>query len=565
MKRLLKATLVMILCLFSMTGCSILGSLMATKEKADIESLYNIGEGEAAVFVDNQILEEAAVIENGRYYIPFSAVRSSVDKRFYWNGSDDRLFFTNAAEQYEESVSDEEIAIVKPGEEEDQLYLSTACLEKYLNVQITEYDKCVYIDSAGSEVNIVSVKKDTEVRVLGGYKSKILTEVKEQDQVQLVTEHENWAEVRTQEGFLGYMLLNCLDMDSSQVTQIEKNVEDPEYTSIHRDYSICLAWHDMENVSGNSQFDTLFSDTKGINVVSPAWFALTGNDGSYKNLSSAGYVAKAHERGMEVWILIDDFSDQMSIGEVLNNNEVRQKLVENLVRDTLAVNADGINVDFEYISSTSGVDFIQFLRELSIRCREEGLVLSADNANPTFVKTAYDMKEQGRLLDYVVLMGYDEHWQGSEAGSVASLPYVREGILTALEMVPEEKVISGLPLYARVWAEIPEEYAESGAEIREDGNSEYERYYLESAALGIEEIQKIVDAAGVTPEWDADIGQYYVEIPLEHGKQRIWMEELESLDAKLQVVAEHSLGGVAFWRIGMDIPEVWDLVEKYIK
>ena len=210
------------------------------------------------------------------------------------------------------------------------------------------------------------------------------------------------------------------------------------------------------------------------------------------------------------------------------------------------------------------MDFIQFLRELSIRCREEGLVLSVDNANPTFVKYCYDMREQGRLADYVVLMGYDEHWQGSEAGSVASLPFVENGILSALEMVPEEKIISGLPFYSRVWTEVPEEFAASGAEVREDGNSEYGRYSLDSIALSMDEVAALVKKAGVEPEWDDDIGQYYVEIPLEHGKQRIWMEDVRSLEAKLDVVSKYSVAGVAFWRIGMDNNAVWDSISEYL-
>ena len=320
----------------------------------------------------------------------------------------------------------------------------------------------------------------------------------------------------------------------------------------------------MENTSGNRQFDSLTADTRGINVISPAWFALTDNEGTYRNLSSGDYVRKAHEKGMEVWILIDDFSDNMSIGQVLGKNSVRQKLVENLISDVQAVNADGINVDFEYITDSCGVDFIQFLRELSIRCREEGLVLSVDNANPTFVKYCYDMREQGRLADYVVLMGYDEHWQGSEAGSVASLPFVENGILAALEMVPEEKIISGLPFYSRVWTEVPEEFAASGAEVREDGNSEYGRYSLDSIALSMDEVAALVKKAGVEPEWDDDIGQYYVEIPLEHGKQRIWMEDVRSLEAKLDVVSKYSVAGVAFWRIGMDNNAVWDSISEYL-
>lgn len=561
MRKVLKTILLLVVCALMLCGCSLYESVISTDARADLEDFYGVSEGTAAIIVDNEKLEETAIVRDGVYYISMDQVRSALDKRFYWDGLDDRLLFTDAKKIYEESISDSSMATTV----DEQLYLSIECLKQYLNIQVTLYEDPdrIYIDTSGREVVSVQVEKDAEVRVRGGYKSEILTEIQAGDRIQLITEHSTWAKVRTEDGFIGYMLLNRLNQEDSQVTQVEMVREEPEYTSISRDYPICLGWHDMENVSGNKQLDALIANTKGMNVISPAWFALEDNEGNYRNLSSADYVRKAHEQGIEVWILIDDFDDNMSIGQVLRKNSVRQKLVENLIADVQAVNADGINVDFEYITDSCGVDFIQFLRELSIRCREEGLVLSVDNANPTFVKYCYDMEEQGRLADYVVLMGYDEHWQGSEAGSVASLSYVEEGIRAALDMVPGEKVISGLPFYTRVWTEVPEEFSASGATIREDGNSEYARYSLDSVALSMGEVAALIEKAGVTPEWDESTGQYYAEIPLEHGKQRIWVEDVKSLEAKLNAVSNYSLAGVAFWRLGMEDKAVWDSISSY--
>lgn len=563
MRKLVKGLLLLLVCLFALSGCSLYEEVISTDTRANLDEVYGVTEGEAAVIVNNALLEDKAILHDGMYYLSMKQVQSEVDKRFYWDGKDDRLLFTDAETVYEELVSDRAIAFLK----EDQLYLSAACLEKYLNIQVAVYEAPVriYIDSAGKEIVKVPVKKDAQVRVRGGYKSEILTDVKAGEQIQMIKEHSKWAQVRTEDGFVGYMLLDCLNRDEAKKEALQSTREESEYTSIRRDYPICLGWHDMENRSGNRQFDTLVKDAKGMNVIAPAWFALKDNSGSYRNLASAEYVRKAHEKGLEVWILIDDFDDSMSIGQVLGKNSVRQKLVENLIKDTKAVKADGINVDFEYITDSCGIDFIQFLRELSIQCRKEGLVLSVDNANPTFVKYCYDMKEQGRLADYVVLMGYDEHWQGSEAGSVASLPYVQAGIEAALDMVPKEKVISGLPFYARVWTEIPEEYASSGAEIREDGASEYTRYTLDSSAMSMGEIARLIKETGVTPEWDESIGQYYAEIPLEHGKERIWVEDQKSLEEKLHVVSEYSLAGVAFWRLGMEDKAVWNSISDYCK
>lgn len=80
-------------------------------------------------------------------------------------------------------------------------------------------------------------------------------------------------------------------------------------------------------------------------------------------------------------------------------------------------------MDFETLSEDAGPHFLQFLRELSIECHKRNLVLSVDNPVPEDFTSHYDREEQGEVVDYVIIMGYDEHYVGSEEpGSVASLP-----------------------------------------------------------------------------------------------------------------------------------------------
>ena len=107
---------------------------------------------------------------------------------------------------------------------------------------------------------------------------------------------------------------------------------------------------------------------------------------------------------------------------------------------------DGINVDFESLSEDVGTHFLEFLRELSIECHKNNLVLSVDNPVPEDFTSHYDRAEQGRVVDYVIIMGYDEHYVGSEAGSVASLPWVEQGIQDTLDEVPAKRVINAIPL-----------------------------------------------------------------------------------------------------------------------
>lgn len=141
---------------------------------------------------------------------------------------------------------------------------------------------------------------------------------------------------------------------------------------------------------------------------------------------------------------------------MLSRTSSRANLVNKLIAEAKNVGLDGINVDFETVAEKTGEHYIQFIRELSIECRKNSIVLSVDNYVPKGYNSHYHRKEQGIVADYVIIMGYDEHFAGSyESGSVASIDYVSEGIKETLKDVPADKVINAMPLYTRLWKEVP--------------------------------------------------------------------------------------------------------------
>ena len=199
---------------------------------------------------------------------------------------------------------------------------------------------------------------------------------------------------------------------------------------------------------------------------------------------------------------------------------------------------DGLNMDFESLKPEAGIHYVQFLRELSISCREKGIVLSVDNYVPAAYNSFYDREEQGIVADYVIIMGYDEHYAGSEAGSVASYNYVKNGIESTLESVPKEKVINGVPFYTRIWTEKDSQ--------------------MTSKAVGISEAKKWVNDNNVELYWQEELGQYYGELLTPSGNSYIWLEEEESLGIKMDLIKEYDLAGVACWKLGLQDEEAWE-------
>ena len=152
----------------------------------------------------------------------------------------------------------------------------------------------------------------------------------------------------------------------------------------------------------------------------------------------------------------------------------------------------------------------------------------------------YDRKEQGIVADYVIIMGYDEHYAGGEPGSVASLPYVQGGISRTLEQVPKEKIINGVPFYTRVWTETDEG--------------------VKSSAIGIAEARQWVQDNHVELYWQQELGQFYGELSIEDGVKYLWLEEEDSLTLKMKAIKEADLAGVACWKLGLEDAAAWDSI-----
>ena len=91
--------------------------------------------------------------------------------------------------------------------------------------------------------------------------------------------------------------------------------------------------------------------------------------------------------------------------EVLSYTSKRTKLINQVIADALQTGVDGINLDFELISTECGEHYVQFVRELSVKCRQNGLVFSVDNYVPMSYNAHYNIKEQGIVADYVVIDG----------------------------------------------------------------------------------------------------------------------------------------------------------------
>ena len=565
----------------------------SSNEKADLEQYYDIGEeNEIAVVINNKVVreneetesgdtEEAAPVPgrvyDGQYYLEYSVVREHINKRFYWDPNENVLLYTLPDGNVTVEVGSREYTDVTEQKSADYdilktegrtAYIALPFIQEYTNMEYEVYDSPVaraVITSEWGEVETAEIKRDTEVRYRGGVKSPILTEVDKGAKVTVLDDENDWMRVGTEDGFIGYVKTNALKNITTETTSRE--FEEPVYSNISKDYTINMAWHNVTNTTANRHVLENIADTKGLTTIAPTWFSLADTEGNITSIADRDYVNYAHQSNLEVWAVLRDFHGGINsydeTYEVLSYTSKRTSVINQVIAEAIESGVDGINLDFELISSSCGEHYIQFVRELSVRCRQNGLVLSVDNYVPQPYNAHYDLKEQGIVADYVMIMGYDEHTDGSyQAGSVASISYLENGVSDALQMVPAEKLVAGVPFFTRLWFETPkteEELAgEAGTEAAQYPNK------ITSTAYGMDEAASIVADAGVQPQWDEETMQNYAEWEADGGTYRIWLEDRQSLEEKLKVIKENGLAGVAEWSLGMEDSSVWDLILQYV-
>ncbi|MEH2955293.1 glycosyl hydrolase family 18 protein [Candidatus Merdisoma sp. JLR.KK011] len=552
-------------------------------ERMDLSAYFNLEQGdEAAIILEDDLTEFRARILDGEAYVTTDFLYEQLNQRFYWDAKENLLLYTTPTEVITASVGSNDYTVAKAKYTEsyapvkvdgDTAYVALKYIQKYTAMEfevMTDEINRVHIQRSFGAFDTVSVKKDARVRFEPNIKSPILTDAVKGDILYVLPPDaeaetelpEDWTRVRTGNGFVGYIRNKYLG-EKGQETK-EPNYADPEYPSIQKDYTINMAWHQVTNADANNSVLEAIAKTKGLTTISPTWFFLNDNEGNIQSLASQTYVNYCHQNGIEVWALVNDieYKDTIKDYEILSRTSSRQRLVNNLIAKAIEFDLDGLNIDFEFINAESAKAYIQFIRELSIMCRLNGIVLSVDNYVPADHNLFYNRKEQGIVADYVIIMGYDEHYATSpEAGSVASIDWVRKGIENTLSEVPAEKVINAVPFYTRLWEERPkteEELAE------ESENEEFVPYKVTSKAYGMDGADRLLSEHNAEKVWNDVCGQYYAEFTEEGSTYKIWLEEEESIELKAALIREYNLAGIAAWKLGFERQDIWDIILRYV-
>lgn len=546
-------------------GAALVKKYTPNKEHAAPAEVYPVAEGEAHIMFWQESYEQKALLADGGIYLDFETVRSRVNKNFYYDETEKVLSFTTPTEiiraysgeaaYYGNRVKTElKSAALLQKEGVPYVSLEFAALFSDMRYTFFEQPARVLILTGAKDMLSLDVKKETALREAADIKSRILRDLPEKSRVWYVDgggdEGNGFVKVMTEDGIYGFAKKK--ELTETYFAPYLSDYKEPVYSHIASEEKVVLGWHQVTNAQANAGLESLIKNNEKLNVISPTWFRLADAEGNLSSLADESYVKKAKEYGLEVWALVDNFKTEgiddptENSFAVLSSTEARERLVNNLTAEAIRYDLDGLNIDFEMLSLATGPHFIQFLRELSVKCRINGIVLSVDNYVPSAHAAYYDWASQGIVADYVVIMAYDEHYAGAEsAGSVASYGYLTSAVDNIVTMVPKEQVIMAVPFYTRLWMETEENGVKK----------------LTSEALAMAAAEAELERNGVTAEWDETVRQYYAEYKKGSATYKIWLEETDSLREKLSYIKSAGLAGTAVWRLGFEKPEVWTLFD----
>ena len=550
------ALIILIVCIAG--GKSLFERFAYSKEYRDLNSYFDItNASDVAIDMNHEIIDTKAKMSEGSVYLDYSSVCSLLNSRFYVDEHESLLIMTTSTDVIKHTIGTN--SYIMGGEEKsmeapvtmtngDTLYINLDYVKLFTNLsyEVFHDPERIVLRTSWGNIKLATIKKNTAVRYQGGYKSDILRDLEKEEVVTILEEMEDWDKVETADGIIGYVEKRYL-ADITETEEIPVTDYQDEFVAQTRDYKINMSWHAIYATSGNDTFDEVVNGTGTMSIICPTWFTLSDNDGNYRSFASSGYVEKAHSRNMEVWPTVDNFNiEGIKTYEVMSYTSKRDRLVSALMSEALSLGIDGFNLDFELVPTEAVPHYVQFIRELSVACRREGLVLSVDNYPPQGGSN-YNLSEQGVFCDYVVIMGYDEHWAGcNEAGSVASIGYVEDGInLVIGQGVPENKIINAIPFYTRLW---------------KTNNGE-----VTSEALDMTTAANFISNNSVPVSWDEVTCQNYGEKEMNGILYQMWLEDAQSIETKLTVMSKYNLAGVASWRLGHEDKSIWSVIDAYVK
>ena len=501
----------------------------------------------------NEIIQEDGII-----YLSEDDIANFFDKHIYLEEENNKIITTYNKKIAEVSLEENVINIngadkttsAHAIERNGVIYIPISEMTEVYDIEIgnIEETKVITMDSLDEEQKKAVVTSNLAVKSSTRFIAKTVDRIEKGDSVVVISSDGKYSRIRTENGKIGYIKTNKL---ANEYTVREDMAEQKQIEG-----KVNMTWDYYSEVG--SAPDRTGTTIEGVNVVSPSFFYIDENGAFRENVGESGqaYIEWAHGNGYKVWPMVSNApaaNESLEItSEIMNSYENRKQLIEEIVDACVAYDLDGINIDFENMKQEDIDLYSRFIIELTPRLNEIGMVVSVDVTAPDGGETwsmCFDRNVIGDVADYIIFMAYDQNGISSTtAGTTAGYNWIELNLVKFLqtEEIDSDKLILGIPFYTRIWTV--------------DANGEVVR----NPTVNMEDIEDVIPD-GVQKTWDDELKQYYVEYQDGEYTRKMWIEDVESLKAKVSLVNENNLAGVASWQYGMETEDVWPMLKEELE
>ena len=500
-------------------------------------------------------LKQKVLIEDDIIYLSKQDISNFFDKYIYQDEKTEKIVTTYDKKIAEIGFDENEINIngsdkqisAHAIEKDGQIYLPISEMTDVYNIEISDIKESniVTMDSLEREQKRAIVNSNCAVKASSNFIAKTVDRVKKGDAVIVVSSDKGYTKIRTANGKLGIIKTNKIENEFL----IRENMDEEKQIS----GKVNLTWdYYSEYVNAPNREGTTID---GINVVSPAFFYLDANGDLKENIGDSGkaYIKWAKNNGYKIWPMVSNgvaANKSLNItSNIMNDYEKRKKLIENIVNKCIEYELDGINIDFENMKSEDKDMYSRFIIELEPRLKEIGIVLSVDVTAPDGGDTwsmCFDRHVIGNVADYTIFMAYDQNGSSStKPGTTAGYNWVKLNLVKFLqtEEINPNKLILAVPLYTRIWT------------TNSDGK------VISNNSLSIKNTEAEIPD-GITKQWNDELKQNYVTFSSGNNTKQIWIEDIDSLKAKISLMKENNLAGIASWEANMAYDDIWTMFKN---
>lgn len=500
-------------------------------------------------------LKQKVLIEDDIIYLSKQDISNFFDKYIYQDEKTEKIVTTYDKKIAEIGFDENEINIngsdkqisAHAIEKDGQIYLPISEMADVYNIEISDIKESniVTMDSLEREQKRAIVNSNCAVKASSNFIAKTVDRVKKGDAVIVVSSDKGYTKIRTANGKLGIIKTNKIENEFL----IRENMDEEKQIS----GKVNLTWdYYSEYVNAPNREGTTID---GINVVSPAFFYLDTNGDLKENIGDSGkaYIKWAKNNGYKIWPMVSNgvaANKSLNItSNIMNDYEKRKKLIESIVNKCVEYELDGINIDFENMKSEDKDMYSRFIIELEPRLKEIGMVLSVDVTAPDGGDTwsmCFDRHVIGNVADYIIFMAYDQNGSSStKPGTTAGYNWVKLNLVKFLqtEEINPDKLILAVPLYTRIWT------------TNSDGK------VISNNSLSIKNTEAAIPD-GTTKQWNDELKQNYVTFSSGNNTKQIWIEDIDSLKAKISLMKENNLAGIASWEANMANDDIWTMFKN---